>query len=257
MPRSIWKGVAVSIPGFGHQDNGLPCQDHHKFRIFDDWLIGAISDGAGTAANARDGAAAICTAIVDKIFDELSWTPPRPGTDMAVQIRQWVETGIESVRDELMTDGTNPLASFNATLVGVVANGQGGVFFHIGDGAGLAIASRNFGSYIISGPENGEYTDETYFFTDHEWQRHLRITSFSGEYDLITLMTDGVTPFALTNGANGPHAPFLKPVSRYLASCTREAGEIALADTLNQMAIRRITNDDKTLVWALRNDECA
>jgi hypothetical protein len=255
MPLPRWKSVAVSVPGFAHQENDLPCEDFHEISTIDDWFVAAVSDGAGTASNSGEGSAAICKGVVERIVIQLSRSDNQYTTDFAATIRAWVEAEIRDVRAQLVTNQMRSLMSFHATLVGVVANSQGGVFFHIGDGAGLAMTSGNFGSYIISSPDNGEYPDETYFFTDHEWQKHLRVTSFGSEYDLIALMTDGVTPFALAQGANGPHIPFLLPVSRYLASSTREAGETALADTLNQIAVRKITNDDKTLVWALRSDE--
>ena len=255
MALSRWKPVAVCVTGFAHQENDLPCQDFYAVTAFDDWFIATVSDGAGTAVNSSEGSAAICKAVVDKLIFQILNLPTQYATDIASEIKHWVEAEIQSVRAQLVTDGAGSLASFHATLVGVVANKQGGVFFHIGDGAGVAMASDDYRSFVISGPENGEYPDETFFFTDPEWQRHLRMTSFGGEYDLIVLMTDGVTPFALAQGATGPHLPFFEPVSRHLATCTSEDGERALADTLGQIAIRRITSDDKTMVWAMRGDE--
>ena len=64
-------------------------------------------------------------------------------------------------------------------------------------------------------------------------------------------MSDGVTPLALASGK--PYAPFLDPLSRFLSEHSQEEGAAALAATLEEDAIRRITGDDKTLVWAIRS----
>jgi hypothetical protein len=80
----------------------------------------------------------------------------------------------------------------------------------------------------------------------------LRLTSFGPEFGLVVLMSDGVTPFALGPGATEPHIPFIAPLSRFLITQPRDQGEKALAATLEKDALRRITSDDKTLLWALR-----
>ena len=132
----------------------------------------------------------------------------------------------------------------------MVASQNGGTFFHIGDGAGAATNFNNFGHYITSPPENGEYANETYFFSQLDWKEHLRLTPFGSDYDLILLMTDGVTPFAMGAGATSPHPPFWRPVCNFLASHSSVDGEVALSNVLEREEIRKITDDDKTLVWA-------
>jgi hypothetical protein len=161
--------------------------------------------------------------------------------------------GIESVRSEILKIAVDhSMGDFHATLIGVIAGPSGGLFFHIGDGAACATDVETFSPSILSQPENGEYANETFFFTQPDWQQHIRLTPFGRQFDLLALMSDGVTPFALASETAGPHKPFFDPLSRYLRSHTREEGESALAATLEKDAIRRITGDDKTLVWALR-----
>jgi hypothetical protein len=60
MPLPRWKSVAVSVPGFAHQENDLPCEDFHEISTIDEWFVAAVSDGAGTASNSGEGSAAIC-----------------------------------------------------------------------------------------------------------------------------------------------------------------------------------------------------
>jgi hypothetical protein len=168
-------------------------------------------------------------------------------------VRLWIVDGVESVRSNISrTANGHSLSAFHATVVGAIAGPSGGIFFHLGDGAAFATMLGDFSQSIFSPPENGEYANETFFFTQPDWQNHLRLTSFDGQFDLIALMSDGVTPFALAPGASAPHEPFIGPLSRYLRSHTQEEGRKALAVTFEKDAIRRITGDDKTLVWALR-----
>jgi hypothetical protein len=146
------------------------------------------------------------------------------------------------------------LEDFHATLIGVVASAAGGIFFHIGDGVGVATQRDDMLNCIVSRPENGEYSNETYFFSQSEWKEHLRFKEFGPDFNLIFLMTDGVMPFAMTGDNSGPHIPFFQPVSDFLATHSQAVGELALTNTLGKEELRKITDDDKTLVWALRSD---
>ena len=254
MAATQWKIVGASVTGFSHQAQALPCQDFHAASEFEGgWLAGAVSDGAGSASRSAQGAKVLCEGILSQIGSRLNQFGG--GGEAYIDetvVRLWVEEDVELARSRLDITGGGTLAEFHATLVGVVAGPSGGVFFHIGDGAGCATIADTLSSSIMSLPENGEYTNETYFFTQADWKDHLRLTSFGPEFNLIALMSDGVTPFALAPGEVGPHAPFFDPVSKFLVSHSREEGELALIATLEKDLIRRITGDDKTLVWAVR-----
>jgi hypothetical protein len=170
-------------------------------------------------------------------------------------VREWVKEAVEQARErfrELANNSPGGIAVFHATLVGAVVGPSGGVFFHVGDGAGLATCFKDLSASVVSQPENGEYANDTYFVTQDQWEQHLRTTPFGADFDLIALMSDGVMPFALARGAKSPSAPFFEPLSRYLADHERNESERELAALLQRDAIRRITGDDKTLVWALR-----
>ncbi len=255
MPPIEWKIIGASVAGFSHQAEATPCQDFHTVSLLTNgWLVGAVSDGAGSAPRSAEGAKAICEGVVSQIATHISqFSDDKDACLEQTTVRSWVTDGVEFVRTKLTKIGTNDsIADFHATLVGVIAGPNGGLFFHIGDGAACATDTENFSSSILSFPENGEYANETFFFTQKNWHEHLRLTPFDQKFNLIVLMSDGVTPFALAHGMSGPHAPFFSPLSRYLVAHTREEGEAALAATLEKDAIRHITGDDKTLLWALR-----
>ena len=134
-------------------------------------------------------------------------------------------------------------------MVGVVAWPDGGWFFHLGDGAGVA---RHADGRTLSSPENGEYANETFFLTGTAWREHLRITPIATPMRSVLLMTDGAMPFALAKGGQDVFIPFADPVERFLASAEENAGNAALHATLDDPRTCQITGDDKTLLVALR-----
>jgi hypothetical protein len=254
-----WKLAGASVVGFSHQAAGTVCQDAHAVTITPTgWLVGVVSDGAGSARFSGESSQLLSKEVVAQLTVRLNALEASDTQQIPEEVvRIWIEDAVEAVRRQLPRLRTeivesNGLQDFHATLLGVVAGLGAGVFFHIGDGAGCATSMNDVTKAIISGPENGEYANETYFVTQDDWRDHLRITSFDPQYDLITLMSDGVTPFALDKGQLAPFPPFFVPLSKFLAEHDREEGERAITTILARDAIRPITGDDKTLVWALR-----
>jgi hypothetical protein len=252
-----WKVAGMSTTGFSHKENGTPCQDAHAVATLPGgWLVGVVSDGAGSAARSADGARFLCDGVLAHLSLRLDEICPDTNEHISeTLVRRCVEESVDLVRARLnilANKEDNSLADFHATLVGAVANSTGGIFFHIGDGAACATRSDDLTASVVSPPENGEYANETYFATQNEWRDHLRTTAFDSKHDLITLMSDGVMPFALARGATGPYPPFFEPLSRFLSDHDRDEGERALLELLERDVIQRITGDDKTLLWALR-----
>lgn len=256
-----WKVAGASVAGFSHQADGIVCQDAHAVATTPaGWLVGVVSDGAGTARFSDAASQLLAKEVVGHIVARLDGLDAG-GTEKVGEevIRIWVEEAVEAVRKQLQSlsmagVAPNTLDDFHATLLGVVAGPEAGVFFHVGDGAACATSMNDVAQGIISGPENGQYANETYFITQDDWREHLRLTSFGSQFDLVTLMSDGVTPFALAKGQLALFPPFIDPLSKFLADHSREDGEQAIATILARDAIRPITGDDKTLVWALRTD---
>jgi hypothetical protein len=154
------------------------------------------------------------------------------------------------LQEEAITAGVE-FASYSSTLVGAIATGEGGYFFHIGDGQGAAEPLATDQATVMSLPENGEYANETYFVTGEAWREHLRITPFAMPVRVVALMSDGAAPFVMTKGNVALYRPFMDPVERFLANATEDDGCKALAGTLEDPRTYGITGDDKTLLIAL------
>jgi hypothetical protein len=248
-----WKAGGISVAGFAHEEDDIPCQDAYAFKIRDDgWLVAAVADGAGSVAKSHIGAQAYVSAVVGRFAAE----PDLSAMTEEAMVGSFIDEINSTTQILLDTDVDGATLSdvsrseFAATIVMVVGHADGGTFFHVGDGAGVALKLMNFADAVISKPQNGEYANETYFVTMDDWEDHLRITSFDNTFDTVVLMSDGVTPMAMTKGCEAPFPSFVRPVIEYLLKADPEVGQTTLHNTLTQDKIRAITGDDKTLFWA-------
>lgn len=237
--------LSTSIRGSLHKSLGLPCQDYSCARSTKSKLVAVVSDGAGSARYSKTGAKIICNTLCDLLIK----------SDMKT-IRTDVTRAINVARQKLLLHKYNhsktqrDLINFSATLVGVFYHKNRGIFFHIGDGAGIAFKEGDYNSFIISEPENGVFSCETYFYTMDDWKDSLRFTDI-GDANRILLMTDGVTGFAFSDDFYKIHHNFLIPVIEYLENEPRKTYAVeALRNTLNNSRAQRINADDKTILWA-------
>jgi hypothetical protein len=331
-----WKIVAASARGSSHEASGQPCQDAHAYRAGEDWFVGVVCDGAGSARHSDRGARHVADTVVrwlawflgaaleegggerdPDLDDEAAaslvalahswagglelepWPPepspragpdPSPGGDhpadaeagrdpadrseapvptpqpprvggLDVMLMRVVASAIEAARESvlgLVPDEGVVLADFSATLVGVVARRDGGLMFHIGDGSALALHAASLTTLALSPPENGEFAEQTFFFTGAQWRAHLRFTPLPPAADLIALMSDGAMSFAVATNRSDVDRRFFAPVTKYLLrdDVSPEAGSAALLATLSSSGANRVTHDDKTLLWAHRAPRC-
>ncbi len=64
----VWKRVACSEVGISHQKQEMPCQDYGDYRIFDDVIVGAVADGAGSAKYSDIGAKLTVEKVVECLY---------------------------------------------------------------------------------------------------------------------------------------------------------------------------------------------
>jgi hypothetical protein len=249
-----WRVVGASVRGPAHEQSGLPCQDRMFYRCKDAMLVAVISDGAGSATHAEIGAEICASVVGEQLFKALQGATA-PDISNVTGIRLLLEQAVISARHSLpiaerLANSDDPrFSDYHATLLGAVAQPAGGFFFHIGDGAAVAYESFPDGSQVISGPENGEYANETFFFTEADWRVHLRITPFPTA-ELVILTTDGAASLAFVERFENAKATLMVPLTSYLDGADVETATGALARLLNRDDARRANEDDKTLVWA-------
>lgn len=235
------KVIAASVQGPQHSNKNLPCQDYCRYSHRGKNFVAVVSDGAGSAKFGKIGARIVCDTLID-LLKNINLK----------NAKEAVRQGIEVARSKITRHrfNHNNIADFSATVVGVVYYRNQGMFFHIGDGAALALYDDNYDNFIASPPENGSFSCETYFYTQDNWNRNLRFTAFE-KADTIFLMSDGLTNFSFAPDYRRIEKGFILPINNFLKEeNTKTKAERALINTLNTEQARKLNSDDKTLLWA-------
>ena len=139
-PNKI-KVVATSVCGPMHCYKKLPCQDCFKHKVGGKNFVAVVSDGAGSAQYGKIGANIVCNTMVDLLSN----------CDFK-NIKTHIINAIEVARSKVMRHRFNKskdksgMIDFSATLVGAVYHQGKGIFFHIGDGAGIALNASQYGT---------------------------------------------------------------------------------------------------------------
>lgn len=255
----MWRVFFASAAGQRNLEQGEAGQDACHCLVEGDVLVAVVCDGAGSVLDGRSGSQFICRALAERLTNALLGDPLLTDLRSAgvLRLEAAIRDAIETVRAQLAEIAAAralALQEFSCTLVGCAVSRDGGCLFHIGDG--FAILQDPAGDSVISGPENGEYADETYFVTDENWTQHLRITPLAapGHGSLVGLMTDGTAPFAVNRARSGFFRPFIDPIAAFLAKATASNGNEALRNLLESPRACEISQDDKTLLLAFLSD---
>jgi hypothetical protein len=257
-----WISANASITGSSHVGNGQPCQDASQVGTSQDgnWLVAVLSDGAGSAARSKEGSELAVNFFGEGMLNLCKELDTRqPGS----WINDFVIQKVLDLRQKLReVGGTDNLKDFHCTLLAALLGERGGFAIHIGDGAifgGKISKLENKSwidneSYFCSAPENGEYANETFFLTDGNWIKHLRITPLT-DLDWIFLGSDGATALALENELT-PRRQFLEPAAAQIfrGNDKLDRDEI-LARILTDPRADKISSDDKTIIFAARESK--
>ena len=162
---------------------------------------------------------------------------------------------LDAVRAAIQTqaDAVNlPTREFACTLVAALVGDASAAFLQVGDGA-IVTASASAASEVVFWPEQGEYTNTTYFVTGADAHQRLRLDVRTTPVHDVALFTDGLQHIALRYETRLPHQPFFDPMFARLRADEQWPGlGGALASFLGSEAISTRTDDDCTLVLACR-----
>lgn len=260
MAASLWTTAAASVRGRGHEQTGTPCQDSSKVQTSPNgkWVALVASDGAGTAKYSDAGSRLVADEMA-KCLIHLSEECDRraPGAWVNDRIIQDIVAVRDRIRD---LAGSDNISDYHCTLSAALVGPTGGLTIHLGDGAifgGAADGKQGdvidlANHYFVSAPQNGEYANETFFLTERDWVKNLRIHPIAA-VDWVMLGTDGGMALAMV-GESKPKSGFVTPVIRSLSQDPDFASRcIALARILDDRQADRLTNDDKTLIAAIRS----
>ena len=237
MFRRRWRTVAVSEVGDSHLKDGLPCQDACRIHVESRALIATVADGAGSARLSGIGSRAAVDAFVEESANLLKRgrSPEEAVCDAFQEARRRVsEIAGDEIRD------------YHTTLLGVVATSKSFACGQIGDGAVIVDGEVAVESHT------GEYANQTCFLTQHHVPPN--IYAAKKRVSRIALITDGLEHHAveLQGHARSAHGPFFDPFFRWLKKTDQRDRTEQLSKFLRSDTVRSRTDDDVTLLLAMR-----
>jgi serine/threonine protein phosphatase PrpC len=176
----------AKIIGRSHIESNTVCQDSISISYRREVSCVSLSDGAGSCKHSDIGSKLtskiLCKAFSSK-FDILFKLEDR---ESAQYLIDQIITALDSKGISLQCD----ISQLSATAMFVAIKNDTYIAGHIGDGVIGILHSNNLS--VLSQPENGEFSNSTFFVTGNNAASHLRIyrgTIQSG--DGFVLMSDG------------------------------------------------------------------
>lgn len=247
-----WRVVCASVAGPAHLHPVPCCQDAHLYRRLktpegEEVLLSVVADGAGSASRAQEGAQVACQTALGYVEDVLAKEPAALHSDELG--RHCISAVREALRCEALALGCD-LEDLACTLLVACCAKEWNFFLQIGDGA--IVCGRGDTMGLVFEPMRGEYVNETHFVTAIDAASEMKAGFFSGRFDLLAMLTDGLQGLAIHLGPQTPHPGFFDPFLQVAASpeIPEAQASAALELWLRSPALDGRTDDDKTLLVA-------
>lgn len=242
--------VGASVIGGSHVLSKRLNEDYLvEKKLNNGWHVCVVCDGCGSSKYAAKGAQLTGDLIAQELSDLASSIKEQQLGDWIID--EVIERFARTRRTLRKTIDTGNLSDYSATVVAALASEDGGFLVHIGDGIGTVFSvdyslsdTPTLSQRAASNPENGEYSNQTWYLTDPKWIRHIRVTPFD-KCDLCILCTDGAQPLFYT-GNNLEKTQLATLLNAIKRENDRLLGN-ELTSLLNSDAAARISDDDKTL----------
>lgn len=255
---SRWLVAGASVVGTSHVARGAICQDAHAYLVRPDGvLLVAVADGAGSAERSAEGARISVERTIEVLDGGLDrHLREHDDAPDANAWRQLMTDAVDAARrriDDLASSAALSPRSFACTLTCVAVARDRLAVAQIGDAA--AVARDGEGNIRTVGvPQRGEYANEAFFVTMTDAMTRLEITVTDERATAVAALSDGLLRVATQGRDHEAHAPFFEPL---LSVVTRLGGgsvvEAKLAAFLDSERVNKRTDDDKTLVLAVRS----
>ena len=244
-----WKSVCCAVQGRRHKKNNIPCQDKTARREEGAVNVIALADGAGSATFSHFGAECVVNQmsafVEDKFFDLIE---EADGKKVKQEILAVILRAL-NYEAELRECKIDDLAS---TLLLAAVSEENFLLIHLGDG--VIGYLNDEGLKTVSAPDNGEFSNETFFTTSSDAIVHLRI--YKGAIKNISgfiLMSDG-TEQSLYNKRKKTLAVGVKRLLHRTCLIDSEVLQIQLEDALNSVVAEN-TQDDCSIALLARTSE--
>ena len=259
MSQNSWHTSFASVIGTSHQKQGTICQDaglceqvllNDKNEI----LLAVVSDGAGSATKSDIGSRVIVELFMTEFKKGLKENVSLEKIDKAFIIN-WLEF-VRSHITILAKEAGLSIREYACTVLGAVIGRSDAVFFQLGDGA-IIVSKIDSEEYRpIFWPQHGEYANQTNFVIQSNFIENLEFAYLNEQFDKIALFTDGLERLVLDFTSRTAHAPAFSTIFNWLMKkelTNNNQPCPALTAYLNSEYINSRTDDDKTLVMAIRS----
>lgn len=191
--------VAASRRGRSHAHEGKYREDAYHWAAFDEWVVVAVTDGAGSKPLARVGARLAAEASVSyvrqamKAHLELDVPPLLRGALAGGMMNALARIHEEAARRRCDPD------DLATTLILVACSTAPGTQWlgiaQVGDG-GVAAQRLDGGCTLLTQGDHGSFGGATLFLTSHEaqltWMKRVRTYEVAAPAPLLLIATDGV-----------------------------------------------------------------
>ena len=241
MTTKTWRAISVSETGAAHIEDDIPCQDSNAYICLAELntLIACVADGAGSARYSDQGSQVAVDAFIQQVRDTI---------DSGKTILDIARGAVDASRNAILDKSEGDLPLYATTLLGLVASENEWVAVQIGDGAILVDDQL-----AIESSHSGEYANETMFITNLDLEPD--ITSGNATATRVSMITDGLEGVALSIGEDGirePYKGFFNPLYEWLANVDLADANDELRQFLRSERLRARTQDDITLLLAMR-----
>lgn len=247
-----WKSIGVSVAGTSHLKRQTPCQDAHIVQELQGGaLVIAVADGAGSASRAQEGAEFAVHSAMNFLCQAIPLYKPNT-------IQAWKELVSQSfdlVRGELIHHAVANrirVKNYATTLQIVILSKQWVVSAIVGDGAAVVLDTDKSFRMIMT-PQRGQYANATNFITSNAARSKPIVEVWQEPVFGVAVMTDGLLNLSIEEKNNKPVPKFFQSLFQFMAAtASRQQAADSLAKFLRSDQVSCRTDDDKTLVLALR-----
>lgn len=140
------------------------------------------------------------------------------------------------------------LEDYACTLIFAAADDDRMLLGHLGDGVAFSVRARS--AEILSSPDNGEFANETHFFTARDAVKHFRLTATRLETPVSILLASDGAAVSLLRRADQAVAPAVGRLCEWTASRPRKEMNTALKANLEGMFRHKTTDDCSIAIMA-------
>ncbi len=215
-------------------------------------LVVCVADGAGSANFSHFGAERACSTFRELIARDGSQLSADGGVFSRLAI-SWCHEIRSAIEHEAIARNV-ALRQLACTFIGAIVLEEQAFFLQVGDGA--VVVHFDEGFEAVCWPQSGEYANTTNFITDNTIEDLVFARALDKRVSKLAMFTDGLERLILRFADEAVHEPFLLPLFESLKSATDERDLCQpLHDWLQSDPVNERTDDDKTLVLALRDED--